>query len=54
MRGLRLAVSDRGRDDAGRAISGPMSGAQLTPAPMRTSFWFSIVGAISGLELQRP
>ena len=41
-------------DDAGRAVSGPMAGAQLTPAPMRTSFWFSVVGAFPGMELHRP
>ena len=38
-------------DDVGKAISGPMAGAQLTPVPSRTSFWFSLVGSLPGIEL---
>lgn len=41
-------------DDGGRAISGPMAGAQLTPVPLRTSFWFSLVGSLPGIELYTP
>ena len=38
-------------DGGGRAVSGPMAGAQLAPVPSRTSFWFSLVGALPGIEL---
>ena len=38
-------------DDAGRAVSGPLAGSQLTPAPSRTSYWFSLAGALPGVEL---
>ena len=41
-------------DDAGRAVSGPNAGARLTPVPSRTSFWFSLVGAVPGIELYSP
>ena len=40
-------------DDSGRAVSGPMAGAELTPVPSRTSFWFSLVGELPGLELHK-
>ena len=32
-------------DLAGRAVSGPLQGAQLPAVPSRTSFWFSIIVA---------
>jgi hypothetical protein len=38
-------------DDTGLAVSGPMAGAQLIQVPSRTSFWFSLVGALPGIEL---
>ena len=41
-------------DDSGRSVSGKMEGAQLTLVPSRTSFWFSIVGALPGLEVYSP
>ena len=41
-------------DDGGRAISGPMVGAQLTRVPSRTSFWFSVVGALPDIALHVP
>jgi hypothetical protein len=41
-------------DDSGLAVSGPMSGAQLRPVPSRTSFWFSLVGALPSIELYKP
>ena len=40
--------------DAGLAVSGPMAGTALIPVPSRTSFWFSLVGAIPGIELHAP
>ncbi len=40
-------------DDGGRAVSGPLAGSQLTLLPSRTSFWFSIVGAIPGIEVHK-
>ena len=40
-------------DDAGRAISGPLVGAQLTPVASRASFWFSLVGSLPGIELNK-
>ena len=40
-------------DEAGKAISGPLAGAQLTPVPSRTSFWFSLVGSLPGIELHQ-
>ena len=41
-------------DDGGRAVSGPMSGTQLKRVPSRTSFWFSVVGALPNIELHAP
>ena len=38
-------------DFGGRAISGPLSGTQLEPVPSRTSFWFSLVALLPGVEL---
>ena len=41
-------------DDSGRALSGDLAGSQLELVPSRTSFWFSIVGALPGLEVHGP
>ena len=41
-------------DDGGRAVSGPMAGAQLTSVPSRTTFWFSLVGSLPGIEVHGP
>ena len=41
-------------DDAGRAVAGPLAGSELTAVPSRTSFWFSLAGALPGLELSNP
>jgi hypothetical protein len=41
-------------DDAGRAVSGPMAGARLAGVPSRVGFWFSVVGALHGIELYTP
>ncbi len=38
-------------DANGLAVSGPLQGSQLEPVPSRTSFWFSLVGALPGIEL---
>ena len=40
-------------DDSGRAISGPLAGSQLTAVPSRASFWFSLVGSLPGIELNK-
>jgi hypothetical protein len=32
-------------DLAGRAVSGPLQGAQLPAVPSKTSFWFAIIAA---------
>ena len=40
-------------DDGGRSVAGPTAGILLTPVPSRTSFWFSLVGALPGIELYR-
>ena len=40
--------------DSGKAVSGPLAGAQLTPVPSRTSFWFSLTTALPGIELHTP
>ena len=62
-RTLRFTLSDRALkdretgslwDDGGRAISGPLAGSQLQPVPSRTSFWFSLVGSLPGVELYPP
>ena len=39
---------------SGVAIDGPLEGRRLEPAPSRSSFWFSIAGAIPGLDLYLP
>ncbi len=41
-------------DDSGKALSGPLAGTQLGAVPSRTSFWFSLVGALPGIELHQP
>ena len=41
-------------DLSGRAISGPLSGKQLTHVPSRTSFWFSLVASLPDVELYIP
>ena len=41
-------------DDTGNAVEGPITGVQLDPVPSRTSYWFSIVGALPDIELQKP
>ncbi len=41
-------------NDGGLAVAGPLSGTQLIAIPSRTSFWFSLVGALPGIELYRP
>ena len=41
-------------DDGGRGISGPMTGARLTPVPSRSSFWFALAVAAPGIELHQP
>ena len=41
-------------DSSGKAISGPLAGSQLESVPSRTSFWFSLVGAIPDVELYLP
>jgi hypothetical protein len=38
-------------DLSGRAIEGPLVGAQLEPIPSRVSFWFAIVAAEPGIVL---
>ena len=41
-------------DDSGLATSGPIAGTRLTAVPSRTSFWFSVAGALPGIELYKP
>ena len=41
-------------DDTGLAVSGPLAGAQLDQVSSRTSFWFSVAGALPDIELHRP
>ena len=62
-RTLRFTLTDRVMkdmetgslwDDSGRAISGPLAGSQLEPVPSRTSFWFSLVGSLPGVDLYMP
>ena len=40
--------------DAGIAVSGPLAGSSLWAVPSRTSMWFSLVGALPGIELYIP
>ena len=39
---------------AGKAVAGPLEGANLEPVPSRRAFWFSVAGALPGLELYLP
>ena len=39
---------------SGRATAGPLEGTTLEPVPSRRAFWFSIAGAIPGIELHLP
>jgi hypothetical protein len=41
-------------DDGGVAVSGPLAGARLSPLPLRSSFWFSLAGALPGIDLYKP
>ncbi len=41
-------------DDVGQPVAGPLIGASLEPVPSRRAFWFSIAGAVPGLELYLP
>jgi hypothetical protein len=41
-------------DDSGLAVSGPLAGTRLEAVPSRTSFWFSVAGALPGIALYRP
>lgn len=41
-------------DDVGQSVAGPLIGARLEPVPSRRAFWFSIAGAVPGLELYLP
>ena len=41
-------------DDGGLAVSGPLAGTRLEAVPSRTSFWFSVAGALPGIELYAP
>ena len=41
-------------DDSGKAVLGPLAGVQLTAVASRTSFWFSLVGALPDIELHKP
>ena len=41
-------------DDAGRATSGLLFGAQLTPVPSRYSLWFSLADSVPGIDLYEP
>ncbi len=38
-------------NEGGRAVAGRLAGSQLEAVPSRASFWFSIVGALPGLEV---
>jgi len=38
-------------NDSGLAVGGPLTDTRLEPVPSRTSLWFSVSGAIPGLEL---
>jgi len=60
---LRFAFKDgKFRDEetgsawnlAGIATSGPLKGKRLKPLPGRRAFWFSIAGAVPGIELYMP
>lgn len=51
---LRDAETASSWDATGRATSGALLGTTLEPVPSRTSFWFSIVGAVPDIELRLP
>jgi hypothetical protein len=62
-RELSFRLSDDSVEDAetssewdanGKAVSGPMAGAQLAAVASRTSFWFSLVGALPDIKLYEP
>ncbi len=38
----------------GRAVKGPMDGATLESVPSRRGFWFSVAGALPGIDLYLP
>jgi hypothetical protein len=41
-------------DASGLAVSGPLAGRQLDQVPSRTSLWFSLAGALPGIEPHQP
>ncbi len=41
-------------DLAGRAINGELSGAQLKPLPVRSTFWFSLVANFPDIDVYLP
>ena len=41
-------------DLAGRAVAGPLQGAQLDALPSRTTFWFAYAGAFPHAEVYEP
>ena len=41
-------------DFSGLALSGPLKGTRLAPVPSRTGYWFSLAGALPGIELYVP
>jgi len=41
-------------DDAGRAVGGPLTRTELEAVPSRTTYWFSLAGALPGIELHVP
>jgi hypothetical protein len=41
-------------DFSGVALSGPLKGTRLGPVPSRTGYWFSLAGALPGVELYEP
>ena len=56
MKGGAFVDSETGStwNAVGRAVNGPLSGTDLEHVPSRRAFWFSIAGAIPGLELYLP
>ena len=53
---VRMVDAETGSlwDRAGRAIEGPLAGTALEPMPSRRGFWFSIAGALPGIQLHSP
>ena len=41
-------------DSAGTAVAGPLAGTVLERVPNRRAFWFSLAGALRGVELYEP